>query len=126
MVTPNKLQEFLKEIKVDTNSTNGITLAVTDADSTLVYYKISDGLTVPEDPDMADTKKHARWLRFRHRQSHAQRAINQYTEAKSVGLNNDDTKLEGGELVSANVQHEGEEDDLVTLDEEEDEFGDEL
>ena len=99
-------------------------LAVSDADSTLVYYKISDGPVTPEDPEMTEKKRQGRTLRSRQRQSHLQKAVNAYTDAR-VGKTSHDG-AEGSSHRASCVAVEQTKDDINAGTLDDDEFADEL
>ena len=99
-------------------------LAVSDADSTLVYYKISDGPVTPEDPEMTEKKRQGRILRSRQRQSHLQKAANAYTDAR-VGKTSQDAG-EGSSHRAGCVAVERTEDDVNAGILDDDDFADEL
>ncbi|XP_061189423.1 tRNA-splicing endonuclease subunit Sen15-like [Saccostrea echinata] len=95
-ISTHCLQQYLKEIKVDGYETHGITLAICDADTTTVYYKIAEGLVTPEPPEVTEVKKVQRFELMRKRQLNTQRAIQTYKTAKL----NDSTPQEGEGVIT--------------------------
>eukprot|EP00105_Crassostrea_gigas_P038413 XP_019922561.1 PREDICTED: tRNA-splicing endonuclease subunit Sen15-like [Crassostrea gigas] len=81
-LSPDCLQHYLQNIKLDDYETNGITLAICDSDTTTVYYKITEGLVDPEPPEVTEVKKVQRFEMMRKRQMNIQGAIQSYKTAK--------------------------------------------
>ncbi|CAG5133600.1 unnamed protein product [Candidula unifasciata] len=54
-VSSQQMRQFFSHVLVDEEPIKSITLAVSELDSTVVYYKLSSGLLPPESPDMVVT-----------------------------------------------------------------------
>ena len=52
-------EERLEGIKVEENPAASVTMAISEADSTVVYYKLSSGLVAPEEPTEEEILKKA-------------------------------------------------------------------
>lgn len=86
MVSLETIQTYLENIKLDDCSTNSITLAICDTDSSKVYYKISPGLVTPDSPETADKKKQGRILKFRNKRQKIAESLNSYLDSKKDEL----------------------------------------
>ncbi|XP_056384027.1 tRNA-splicing endonuclease subunit Sen15 isoform X2 [Hyla sarda] len=61
-----RIQHFLKlnhTPEKDENSARSVLLAIVETDSTIVYYKLTDGFVVPDPPDFVDDVDNKRWKR---------------------------------------------------------------
>ncbi|XP_066453186.1 tRNA-splicing endonuclease subunit Sen15 isoform X2 [Eleutherodactylus coqui] len=59
-----KIQRFLqlnRTLKEDQSSACSVLLAITETDSTIVYYKLTDGFVIPDPPDFAEDVDNKRW-----------------------------------------------------------------
>ncbi|XP_053325744.1 tRNA-splicing endonuclease subunit Sen15 [Spea bombifrons] len=61
-----RIQQFMKldctsAENQNTSSAPNILLAIVESDSTVVYYKLTDGFVIPEPPDFEDDVANKRW-----------------------------------------------------------------
>ncbi|XP_044157247.1 tRNA-splicing endonuclease subunit Sen15 isoform X2 [Bufo gargarizans] len=59
-----RIQQFLKlshTSEEDQGPACSVLLAVVESDSTIVYYKLTDGFVVPDPPDFVEDVDHKRW-----------------------------------------------------------------
>ncbi|XP_075688370.1 tRNA-splicing endonuclease subunit Sen15 isoform X2 [Rhinoderma darwinii] len=59
-----RIQQFLKlnhTSEEDQNVTCSVLLAIVETDSTIVYYKLTDGFVIPDPPDFAEDVDNKRW-----------------------------------------------------------------
>ncbi|KAG8556194.1 hypothetical protein GDO81_017959 [Engystomops pustulosus] len=59
-----RIQQFQKLNQTSENGQNSacsILLAVVETDSTIVYYKLTDGFVIPDPPDFAEDVDNKRW-----------------------------------------------------------------
>ncbi|KAL3872457.1 hypothetical protein ACJMK2_040383 [Sinanodonta woodiana] len=81
-LSPADIQQYLHVIKVDNSPTKGLILAVCDTDSTMVFYKITDGLVPPESPEESEQKKGKQFKRMQVRRNHLSHQTQIYLETK--------------------------------------------
>ncbi|XP_075038768.1 tRNA-splicing endonuclease subunit Sen15 [Mixophyes fleayi] len=61
-----RIQQFLNlgpTSEADQRTSNYILLAIVESDSTIVYYKLTDGFVIPDPPDFAEDVDNKRWKR---------------------------------------------------------------
>ncbi|KAM3914992.1 tRNA-splicing endonuclease subunit Sen15 [Leptodactylus fuscus] len=59
-----RIQQFLKlnqTSEEDQSSACSVLLAIVETDSTIVYYKLTDGFVIPDPPDFAEDVDNKRW-----------------------------------------------------------------
>ncbi|CAM9589070.1 unnamed protein product [Lampetra fluviatilis] len=62
-----RIHEIMKHTCVGTEPAS-VTLAIAESDSTVVYYRLTDGLVTPEPPDCVEDMDNKQWRRRRRRQ----------------------------------------------------------
>ncbi|KAK3594716.1 hypothetical protein CHS0354_001540 [Potamilus streckersoni] len=79
-LSPADIQQYLQIIKVDNSPTKGLILAVCDTDSTMVFYKVTDGLVPPESPEESEQKKEKQSKKIKMRRNHLSHQTQLYLE----------------------------------------------
>lgn len=68
LVSHERLREIMKKAALphdDPDTPLSITLAIVETDSTIVYYKMTDGFVLPEPPDDTEDVDNKQWKRKR-------------------------------------------------------------
>uniref|UniRef100_A0A8C9FR25 tRNA-splicing endonuclease subunit Sen15 domain-containing protein n=1 Tax=Pavo cristatus TaxID=9049 RepID=A0A8C9FR25_PAVCR len=68
----SRLREIMKKAALPHNDPDtplSITLAIVETDSTIVYYKMTDGFVLPEPPDDTEDADNKQWKRKRRKLS---------------------------------------------------------
>ncbi|POI26862.1 hypothetical protein CIB84_009388 [Bambusicola thoracicus] len=72
LVSHERLREIMKKAALpheDPDTPLSITLAIVETDSTIVYYKMTDGFVLPEPPDGTEDVDNKQWKRKRRKLS---------------------------------------------------------
>ncbi|XP_048800677.1 tRNA-splicing endonuclease subunit Sen15 [Lagopus muta] len=72
LVSHERLREIMKKAALphdDPDTPLSITLAIVETDSTIVYYKMTDGFVLPEPPDDTEDADNKQWKRKRRKLS---------------------------------------------------------
>ncbi|XP_077188747.1 tRNA-splicing endonuclease subunit Sen15 [Paroedura picta] len=62
-----KMRQIMKRTHTASNAPASITLAIVESDSTIVYYKLTDGFVMPDPPDDTEDVDHKQWRKKRKR-----------------------------------------------------------
>ncbi|OXB84328.1 UNVERIFIED_CONTAM: hypothetical protein H355_007211 [Colinus virginianus] len=69
LVSHERLREIMKKAALPHDDPLSITLAIVETDSTIVYYKMTDGFVLPEPPDDTEEVDNKQWKRKRRKLS---------------------------------------------------------
>ncbi|NXB82851.1 SEN15 endonuclease, partial [Donacobius atricapilla] len=68
LISHERLREILKKASLppeDPDTLLSVTLAIVETDSTIVYYKMTDGFVMPEPPDDTEDVDNKQWRKKR-------------------------------------------------------------
>lgn len=74
------LHKYLHTIKLEGYQSDSVILALSADDGSTVYFKVTEGLVLPEPPEMTDWKKYRREERLNLQRQHVTLQRQQYTE----------------------------------------------
>ncbi|NWU95427.1 SEN15 endonuclease, partial [Upupa epops] len=67
-LSPDRMREIIKKAALppdDPDTPLSVTLAIVESDSTIVYYKMTDGFVMPDPPDDSEDTDNKQWRKKR-------------------------------------------------------------
>lgn len=91
-LSPATLQTYTEKVKLQGYNTHGLVLAICASDSSIVYYRVTDGLVQPESPEETIVKQQIRTNRVDMERNHVRRHTADYIAERTKLTENDDRK----------------------------------
>ncbi|GFN82688.1 tRNA-splicing endonuclease subunit sen15 [Plakobranchus ocellatus] len=85
-ISLHDVQTFFCKIYASGALVKSLTLAVNDLDSTVVYYKLTSGLSPPDPPDVTVQRKQDKDVQFDRKRRHVAACVRQFMEQNSAAF----------------------------------------
>ncbi|XP_059148812.1 tRNA-splicing endonuclease subunit Sen15-like [Physella acuta] len=82
-VSLSEIQQYFSNIYVDEEAITNITVAVNELDSTVVYYKLTSGLSPPDSPETVSQHKKEKDQRMSRKRKYLASCVRQFQQSTS-------------------------------------------
>lgn len=105
-LSPAQMQTYIDKVKVDGYDTVGLVMAICSGDSGIVYYKVTDGLIVPESPEESEFKRQIRMNRLETERNHVRKHTSDYIKERTRHNDNINTVNKSGDDIEKDIDND--------------------